>query len=393
MTVAIVGGGIAGLAMGCALALRGIRSRIFEQARELTEVGAGLQISPNGWRVLQGLGLADALAPTVFEPPEISLRLGQSGRLVWTTPMGPAARDRWGAPYMLVHRADLANALRTRFEDLVPGGLAIAAQVTGYDQGLHFADGTSTPTSIVIGADGLNSTIRLQMLGPEKPRYTGNLAWRALVPVEALGNASPDPNVTVWAGNERHVVTTRIRAGRVVNFVGMVEAPEPSEEGWRIKGAATEVLPFFANWAPEVTRTIKAASTLHRWALFERQPLAKWSDDQAVLIGDAAHPMLPSLAQGAVQALEDAWVLAALLAGGADVGEAGTLLYQERVARTSRIQKVAAENARMFHRAGPWMTPIYYGGMGVVTRLAPQLVMRRQDWIYNEDVVSQYPLS
>lgn len=392
MSIAVVGGGVSGLAVACALCLRGQAVQVFEQASEISEIGAGLQISPNGWKVLEALGVSEALWPFVFEPPKISMRMGRSGRKVWSLPMGQAARARWGAPYVLVHRADLVAVLLNRLRSLAPDAVQTGAVVSGYDKGLRFEDGGHHPAKLVIGADGLHSAIRTQMLGPERPRYTGNLAWRALVPVAALGSDAPPENVTIWAGAKRHAVTTRVRAGGVINFVGMVETPEPGPEDWRGEGRVEEVLPLFDDWARPIRRIIETAEVLNRWALFARDPLPRWSDDQAILIGDAAHPMLPSLAQGAVQGLEDAWVLAAMLAESEDWAAVGKAFHAKRIERVSRIQKTAAENARMFHRAGPVMTPIYYGGMAVVTRVRPQVMLNRQDWVYAQDVVAQYPL-
>lgn len=392
MTVAIVGAGVSGLAVACAMALRGHQVQVFEKAPEITEIGAGLQISPNGWKVLQALGVTNALTPAVFEPPEIALRLGRADRPVWSLPMGSAARERWGAPYVLVHRADLVGALLKRLLDLAPDAVVTDATVAGYGTRLVLQDGQTVATRLIIGADGLHSAIRSRMLGPEKPRYTGNLAWRALVPSESLGAEMPPANVTIWAGRGRHAVTTRVKAGKVVNFVGMVETPEPGPEDWRGVGQVKEVLPLFADWAAPIRKIIESAKVLNKWALFERKPLTRWSDDRAILIGDAAHPMLPSLAQGAVQGLEDAWVLAALWSQQQDVAQVGQALYAERISRTARIQKTAAENAKMFHRASPVIGPIYYGGMAAVTRMAPRVMLNRQDWVYSHDVVARYPL-
>jgi salicylate hydroxylase len=169
----------------------------------------------------------------------------------------------------------------------------------------------------------------------------------------------------------------------------MIETPEPSEEGWRIEGRAQDVLPFFADWAAPLRDIIENAERLHRWALFVRDPLPKWSDDTAVLIGDAAHPMLPSFAQGAVQALEDAWCLAALIAE--DAGTAGARLFAHRRDRTARIQKMSETNAGMFHRAGPIVGPVYYGGMAAVAALWPGVLRQRQNWVYDHDVTALFP--
>ena len=391
MRVGIVGGGIGGLAAACAFALRGADVTVYEQAPKMGEVGAGLQISANGWKVLEALGVADALWPAVFEPPTVEMRMGRSGRRVWSLPMGQVSRPRWGAPYVHVHRADLAAALAARLEALRPGSLVLGARLTGYGPGqplrLEFGRGRVETCEVLIGADGLHSVVRAQMLGPGRPVYTGNVAWRCVVPLSELGADAPPANATIWAGAGRHAVTTRLRGGALVNFVGMVERPEPSEESWTLVGARPEAQADFDGWAPPIRRVLTCAPLLHRWALFSRPRLPRWVDGPAALIGDAAHPMLPSMAQGAVQALEDAWVVAAAFAE----GDAGAY-ERARCDHASRVQAASAANARMFHRAGPLSTPIFYGGMGVVTRLFPGILTGRQAWVYGNDVVADHPL-
>ena len=389
--IAIVGAGVAGLALGCALSLRGLPVTVFERAAKLTDIGAGLQISPNGWKVLAALGVSDDLQRLAFEPPEIELRLGGSGHKVWRLPMGASARSRWGAPYALVHRADLIDVLGKRLADLAPGALRLNAQVLGSS-----ADGVCLPSETVeadwiIGADGLRSTVRAGLLGEDKPRFTGNIAWRAVLPAEILGEDAPPANVTVWAGRGRHAVTTRVRAGTLVNFVGMVETPEPVEEDWETARPVEDARQDFEAFAPPIRRFLAELDEIKCWPLYDRAPLSTWSGGKAILMGDAAHPMLPSLAQGAVQALEDAWTLAALLAQ--KTGDAGGRFFEERVQRTARIQRMSVQNASMFHKAGPLMTPVYYGGMAAVTGLFPGVILSRQDWIYGHDVVEKYPLS
>jgi salicylate hydroxylase len=389
MKVLVAGGGIAGLAAACAVALRGCDVEVYERAPALTEIGAGLQISPNGWRVLEALGVTDHLASKLFEPEAIELRMGRSGRRVWSLPMGQAARDRWRAPYVLVHRADLVEALATRLNELSPGALRLNVGIAGYKgNALLFDDGPSKKADVIIGADGLHSIIREHMLGPEKPTFTGNVAWRAVVPLDALGRDAPPEAVTVWAGNGRHAVTTRIRAGDMVNFVGMVETPEPGPEGWRITGTAEDAMRDFHDWARPIRRVIEEAQVLHRWALFARAPLPRWNDGSVILIGDAAHPMLPSFAQGAVQALEDAWVLAGLLVQEQDPATAGATFYQNRIQHVSRVQAMSQQNARMFHKAGGMRGLVYYGGMAAVTGVAPSIIRARQDWVYAQDVTA-----
>jgi salicylate hydroxylase len=223
------------------------------------------------------------------------------------------------------------------------------------------------------------------MLGPDAPRYTGNVAWRAVVPVDALGDHAPPPGACIWAGNKRHAVTTRLRAGTTANFVGMVEMPEPSPEGWRVVGQKADAQAAFAGWDPIVTTLIDKAETLNRWALFDRAPLPRWHEGRVVLLGDAAHPMLPSMAQGAVQALEDAWILAAVLDAGATPHTALRRYFDLRIDRTSRIQKGSAANARLFHRGSMLGGAAVYGPMAIGARMFPNLIHARQDWVYRYD--------
>ncbi|WP_299549580.1 FAD-dependent monooxygenase [uncultured Tateyamaria sp.] len=387
MRALIAGGGIGGLSTAIALRLRGWDVSVFEQAPALTEMGAGLQISPNGWHVLEALGVSEHLRQTLFEPDAIEMRLGVSGRQVFSLQMKGYAAQRWGAPYVHVHRADLVDALAARLTELTPGAVQTGQGVSGYDPdgSIQFEDGSRVSGDLVVGADGLHSVVRHQMLGPDKPRYTGNIAWRAVVPMDALDHPPP-PTACVWVGDKRHAVTTRLRAGTLANFVGMVEEPEPAPEGWRIEGSRDDAMAAFADWNPTIAGLIAAAPLLNRWALFDRAPLPRWHDGQVTLLGDAAHPMLPSMAQGAVQALEDAWTLATVLDSAASV-EAGLQRYfDQRIDRTARIQAGSAANARIFHKATPIGSVGFYGPMALGARVAPGLIHARQDWVYRHDV-------
>lgn len=391
MKIVIAGGGIGGLATAIACALRGHAVSVHEQAPALSEIGAGLQISPNGWKVLKALGVVDRLRLTAFEPEAIEMRMGRSGRPVFRLPMKGYAKERWGAPYMHVHRADLVDALAARLAEISPNAVHTGQTVTGYEKiGARAAlkvGGTAEEGDVIVGADGLHSVIRTQILGPDQPIYTGNVAWRAVVPVDALGAYAPPPTACVWAGNKRHAVTTRLRGGTLANFVGMVETPDPGPEGWRIEGSRADVQADFHGWHPTITRLIAEAPLLNKWALFDRAPLPRWHDGPVVLLGDASHPMLPSMAQGAVQALEDAWVLAACLdAGHADIPAALQAFRDARIDRVSRIQTGSRANARLFHRA-TWLGRVgFYGPMAIGARLAPGLIHARQDWVYRHDV-------
>ncbi|MEP1963363.1 FAD-dependent monooxygenase [Tateyamaria sp.] len=393
MKALIVGGGTGGLACGIALALQGWRVSVLEQAPALTEIGAGLQISPNGFKVLQALGVTKGMQATLFEPEAMEMRMGRSGRSVFRLPLKGYAKKRWGAPFIHIHRADLVAALQSRLLDLQADAIETGCHVESYTQTadsatLTLADGSTRAGDIAIGADGLHSVIRAQMLGPDQPRYTGNIAWRAVVPVTALGEHVPPPSACVWVGDKQHAVTTRLRAGALVNFVGMVETEERARESWDATGKRTQAQADFADWATEICTVIAKAQTLHRWALFDRAPLPRWHDGRIALLGDAAHPMLPSMAQGAVQALEDAWVLAAKLAQGNTPDAAFSTYFDERIERTARVQKGSATNAALFHKATTLGALAFYGPVGIAARLRPDAFHARQDWVYHCDVTA-----
>lgn len=391
MRAIIVGGGIGGLSAGVALALRGCEVRVLEQAPELLEVGAGLQISPNGTRVLAALGVLESLRPEVFEPETVEMRLGVSGRRIFSIPMQRIARERWGAAYYQVHRADLVEALRNRLNALQPEAIRLGVQVTGYRQSAEEVavlgrDGALETADLLIGADGIRSTIRSQMLGQEAPRFTGYIAWRAVVPVERLTGAEPPRSGCVWAGNRRHAVTTYLRAGRLVNFAGMVQQPGWQEEGWHHPGDPAQARLDFKGWHPKIQRILSEVDIIHRWALFDRPALPRWSEGRVALLGDACHPMLPSMAQGAVQALEDAWVLAECVTGPESVEHGLQAYFDQRIRRVTAIQKRSATNARLFHTPSSILRAMVFAPLALADRVTPSLLHGLQDSIYGHDV-------
>ena len=377
MNVQIVGGGIAGLATAIAFAQRGHKVRVLEQAFEFQHIGAGLQISPNGWKVLEALDVTRAVQERMFEPEAIEMRVGTTGAQIFRLPLRDIAHDRWDGRYIHIHRAHLHAALLDKLQTLAPDAVEMGSRVDG-----HVGE-----CDLTVGADGLHSGVRRRMFGGDAPRYTGNLAWRCVVPAAELGADLPPPCATVWVGHNRHAVTTWLDGGKLVNFVGMVERSAPSEEGWDVAGTQAEALADFAGWNPVIHRIVAAANPLNRWALFDRPALPQWHRDATVLVGDAAHPMLPSMAQGAVQALEDAWTLAAL-ADRLPLDQALPAFHAKRGARTARIQRVSAQNARLFHQDGLVGRTALYGPMALVSRLFPNLLHARQDWVYGHDPIA-----
>lgn len=390
MKAMIAGGGIGGIATALALVQRGWDVVVFEQATQIREVGAGIQVSPNGTRVLSALGIYDALRPVLCEPEAIILRLGKGGRRIFSIPLRSIAQKRWQSSYIHIHRADLLDEMHTRLLMLAPQAVQTGIRVEGYRTGedaveATLSDGQVVKADLLIGADGLHSAIRAQMHGPAKPQFSGSVAWRALVPADDLGALTPPMASCVWAGARRHAITTRIRGGRVVNFVGVVEGTNQNPPPLELEAARAEVLRDFAGWTAEVRAILSSAQSLERWALFDRPPLPYWADGRVVLIGDAAHPMLPSMAQGAVQALEDAWILARMLDGATDPAQTLRKFQSARVSRTARIQRRSASNLRLFHKSTKLGQLAMYGPLWLADRIRPATLHLPQDWIYGFD--------
>ncbi|MEM9059547.1 MAG: FAD-dependent monooxygenase [Pseudomonadota bacterium] len=387
MRAVVVGGGIGGLTAALCLVHVGWDVVVLEQAPEFAEVGAGIQVSPNGTKILERLGVIERLGHLLYEPETVEMRLGVSGMRIFSIPVRRIAKARWGAAYYQIHRADLVGALHSLLTERAPGSIRTGARVTGYRQesgGIRavLEDGETEVFDLLIGADGLHSAIRTQMLGAESPDFTGNTAWRAVVPTNALGDVRPPPAGCIWVGAGRHAVTTYLRGGTLVNFVGVVHQPGWREEGWNITGDPEEAARDFRGWNPVIDTILAKTELIHRWSLFDRPPLPRWSEGRAVLLGDACHPMLPSMAQGAVQAIEDAWSLASRLEKSADVGRVGDEHFRARIDRTSAIQKRSARNSKIFHLSDPLMRLATFGGLWLGDRLAPRMIWRMQDSIY-----------
>lgn len=394
MRSVIAGGGIGGLTTALALCRIGWEVTVIEQASAFSEVGAGIQLSPNGVRLLDDLGVMPFLEPHIFEPESIEMRNGVTGRQVFSLPLREHAVKRWGARYLNVYRPDLIDALLQTLQPFMASAqltLVNGKRVLGYQHepgavSVQLDSPEVINAQLLVGADGILSRLRNQMHGAEEPRFTGQVAWRAVIPIERLGTNPPGPTACIWTGEGKHAVTTRICGGEKINFVGCVEQDSWREEGWRIRGSSSEALADFSGWNSKVTDCIEAADELYRWALYDRKPLASWSDGRVVLIGDAAHPMLPSMAQGAVQAIEDAWVLARLLStlkdNDPEVESIGHKLFTERINRTTRVQKVSANNMRLFHTRGRLKQRLMFEPARLAGQFLPSVLLGMNDWLY-----------
>ena len=391
MRVLIAGGGIGGLTAAVALQRLGHDVLVFEQAGVLDEVGAGIQVSPNGVKVLKALGVAARVSRDAFRPKALEMRMGRSGRRLFDIPLRKAAINRWGADYLHVHRADMVDALKEVLLERQPGSIHLGCKAASYSQDdtgvrLQLQSGDVFEGDVLVGADGIHSVIRAQMLGPDAPRYTGMTAWRAVAPVASLGNHAPPPTASVWVGSRRHAVTYLLRGGSLANLVGVVERKEQLVESWTAEGSREDALRDFQGWNSAVTTILEKADVLHRWALYDRDELPRWCDGRVTLLGDACHPMLPFLAQGAVMAIEDAYVLAQHLSGEATPETALKAYESARKPRTSRVQAGARANARLFHRRNPLTQMSTYGPMWIAGRTMKGFVHSRNDWLYRHDV-------
>ncbi|MFG1717142.1 FAD-dependent monooxygenase [Micromonospora chalcea] len=354
MRVAVAGAGIAGLAFAAALRRTGIDCHVYEQADQLMEVGAGVQVAPNATRLLHRLGLRDRLRTVAVAPQAIEMRRWDDGTLLQRTQLGSVCGRRFGAPYYVVHRADLHSSLLS----LVPpdrvhlGARLTAVTQTADEAYLHLSNGTTVAADLVVGADGIHSVAREQIVA-DRPRFSGQSIYRGLVPAERVPFLLTEPRVQLWFGPDQHCVCYPVSAGRQVSFGATVPATDWRQESWSGRGDVTQLAAAYAGWHPDVTRLIAAADRVGRWALHDRDSIDRLSAGRVTLIGDAAHPMLPFQAQGANQAVEDAVVLAVCLAGVEPAGLGAALRRYERIRlpRTTRIQRQSRANAEMFHLA------------------------------------------
>lgn len=360
--VAIIGAGIGGLALSACLRKLGFAAQIYEQAKAFARVGAGIQMTPNAMKVLRGIGLEERLRAVAFEPEKGLNRDHDSGAISNELPLGKTAEQRFGAPYLLMHRGDLHRAL----EALVPADTVhLGKKLLRYAQDeagvtLQFADGDTARADVVIGADGVHSIVREQMLGPEAPRYTGKVAYRTTFPASRLGGLHLGSARTKWWGPDRHIVIYYVtRAADEVYFV--TSQPEDARwmtpESWSARGELSELRASFAAFHPDVQAVLAACPEVYKWALLEREPLSTWVQGRVALLGDACHPMTPYMAQGAASALEDAVVLARVLAAGGDAGSDihRLLLAYEAVRkpRASAIQGTSRNNTWMRQATDP----------------------------------------
>ena len=350
-TIAIIGGGIGGLSAALALLKAGFDVHVYEQARALREVGAGINMTPNATRVIHRLGLGDKLARLGVMPVAVHQRRWDDGRTLLRTPLGTEIEKHFGFRQYQSHRADVLNML---IEALPPERLHLGHRLTAFaDRGdgvdARFENGERVTAAALIGADGIHSTVQRLLFGATAPRFTGCAAYRGLVPAEKLKHLDLEVVLQISMGPGKHFVNYFVASMRYVNFVGIIEQDSWTKESWTDRGEVGEARAAFAGWHDRVRGILDAVEETFIWGLFDRAPLPRWSVGRVTLLGDACHPMLPFVAQGAAQALEDGVTLTACLRKFGEVPEALARYQALRLPRTAHVQSLAAANKTRFH--------------------------------------------
>ena len=391
LKVAVIGGGIGGLTVASALIARGIAVEVYEQTDELTPVGAGIQLTPNAVKVLRALGLDGGLKEAGFFPEATVGHDWRSGKIVFRTPLASECERLYGAPYVQIHRADLQRILS---EKLPPstvrlGKRCIAVRDSGNSATARFADGSEVEADLVIAADGIRSVARTTLFEEGTPRFTGNICWRSVIPFDQPDHELVGPNNAIWFGPHGHVVTYYVKGGKAVNLVACLETETWTEESWNARSTTAELRAAYAGWHPALQRLFERAQDVFKWGLFDREPMPAWTAGRVTLLGDAAHPMLPYLSQGAAMAMEDALVLARMLAE--DRGDiAGALRRYEaiRIPRTARVQLTSRAQGQKNHLISPWARlrrDLVYRFRNLIN---PQSTGLKAGWVYEYDAAS-----
>jgi salicylate hydroxylase len=390
LRVLIAGGGIGGLTAAAALLQKGIDVAVYEQARELKEVGAGVQLAANGTRVLHALGLGEEMKAISCEAQGKEIRHWRTGETWKLFDLGPASIERYGFPYLTVYRPDLLEVLARAVRRSKPDAIKLGSRCLGFDQ-----DGSGVSLKLeretvrgdaLIGADGVHSCVRQALFGADRPEFTGVIAWRGIVPMERLPQHMARRVGSNWVGPGGHIVHYPLRAGKLMNFVGALERADWQVESWSARGTNAELAADFRGWHDDIQAFIREIEAPFKWALMVRPPLERWSVGRASLLGDAAHSMLPFLAQGAVMAVEDGYVLARCLAEFESVETALRHYEAARRERTRRTVEGSAANIHRFHNRQ--LADPEEGRRFIDREWASQRVSDRYEWLFRYDATS-----
>jgi len=387
--VIVAGGGIAGLTAAIAMARAGLRATVLEQAAKLEEAGAGIQLAPNATRILIDIGLGERLRPLVMAPQAIRVMAGGSGRQIVRIPLGPAVERRYGAPYWTIHRGDLQSALAAQAQAESDVTLRLGMRVEDFAAHGHgitvLARGATRVIDergiALIGADGIWSTVGAQLRGYRPPRFARRTAWRTLVPAAAVPEEFREPVVHLWLGLDAHLVHYPVKGGRLINIVAIVH-DDFNKRGWSAAGEPREILRHFGRWAwnERARALIALPERWLKWALYHRRHPFTGGSGRVTLIGDAAHPTLPFLAQGAGMAIEDAGLLAGILGRYFDDPADALRGYEgHRRRRTDRVQAMSRKQGRIYAMSGPEAL-----ARNIAMRaMGGERLLARQDWLYS----------
>jgi salicylate hydroxylase len=387
--ILIAGAGIGGLTAALALVRRGIAVEVHEQAQALREVGAGVQVSPNGARVLFELGVGEAVAEVSCATKGKEMRLWNTGQAWPVADVLVRAVEEYGYPYFTVYRPDLLAALEAAVRAAAPGAIRLGRKVEGFEAvgdriRLRFTDGGAAEGDALVSADGIHSAVRRQLWGEPPARFTGLMAWRGVIPMARLPRHMDRPVGSNWIGPGRHVVHYPLRRGTLMNFVGVVEGVGWQVESWSAQGDRADLARDFAGWHADVHAMIAAIETPFRWAFLARDPLPVWGQGRVTLLGDACHPTLPFMAQGAVMAIEDGFVLARALTEITGVEPALRRYEDARRERTARVVRGSNENTKRFHN--PELAHVEGAAAYVAREFDLARMRERTEWLYTYDV-------
>ena len=354
--ILIAGAGLGGLTAASCLMKAGHKVEVYEQAPKLGEIGAGIQISANAMHVLRDLGLEDTIVGVGVSPGAYVFRLHDTGEVIQRFSLSEEHKRLHGAPYTQLHRADLHDILAAKARSFDPDIVRLNHRIVGFSESengvdLRLDNGKTAQGDLLVGADGLKSVVARQIVGDIPAQYTGDAAWRLVVPTQRLPRDTLEQVMSVFMGPGGHVVCYYLRAGELLNFVGLVETDEVSEESWTVKLPWHMLKEHYRGWHPAIQTIIDAADKdqCYRWSLFFRKPIGNWSSRRATLLGDSAHATLPYLAQGAAMAIEDSAVLTRALAMCDSIPEALQLYQRNRMERTARIVNQSNFNRNLFH--------------------------------------------
>lgn len=385
----IAGAGIAGLTAAIAARQSGHDVLVLERAPQLLELGAGLQLSPNGSRILVHLGLEAGIAKIASETEGKVIRLWSTGQRWKLFDLGAQSRDLYGAPYWMVHRGDLHRLLLEQAIEL-GADVRTNADVCNVEQSptgvrLTLRGGDAFEGDIAIGADGIHSVLRAHSFVADQPRFTGIMAWRGVAEARALPAILTENVGANWVGPGKHVITYPLRGGKLINFVGVVERNDWQVESWTERGDPAECLADFADWHPEIQALIQAIDDPFKWALLARDPLERCAHGRLVVVGDACHPTLPFLAQGANMAIEDALVLVRCIDHYDDPVTALRAFEAMRLERTGRIVRSSSDQAKVFHNAA--YADAKSAAAIIDQEWQPEKVHMRYDWLFRYDAM------